>query len=66
MRWTAYLNTLLNNRTRPPALAETDYNRTQIYKGINKSTCLLIIQIRTEKIGLNAFFTDQYIPGYIV
>jgi hypothetical protein len=64
IRWTAYLNTLPDNRTRPPALAETDRNRTQIYEGINKSTCSLIAQIRTEKIGLNAFLADRRVPGY--
>jgi hypothetical protein len=64
MRWTAYLNTLPDNRTRPPALAETDRNRTQIYEGINKSMCSLITQIRTEKIGLNAFLADRRVPGY--
>jgi hypothetical protein len=66
MHWTAYLNTYPDNRTRSPAMAETDRNRTQIYEGINKLTCSLIAQIWTEKIDLNAFLTDWRMLKYII
>src|SRR5947209_2325171 len=33
-------------------------------QGISKATSSLITQIRSEKIGLNAFLTDRHVPGF--
>jgi hypothetical protein len=65
-RWTAYLNSTPHGRTKPPSLLVTERKGEQIYENINKATCSLISQIRTEKIGLNTFVADRRVPGYPV
>ena len=63
-RWTAYLNSIPHDRVKPPVLLATVRETEQLYDNASKSTCSLITQIRTEKIGLNAFLTDRRVPGY--
>src|SRR5277367_5023941 len=63
-RWTAYLQAIPDNRTKTPAQLDTRRNRTQLHEGFSKATSALLTQIRTEKIGLNAFFTERKVPGY--
>ena len=47
-----------------PVHSDTRRNRSKLHEGLNKATSALITQIRTEKIGLNAFLTDRKVPGY--
>jgi len=64
-RWTAYLRQLPANGSRTPAQEETKGNRSRLHTGLSKPMSSLITQIRTEKIGLNAFLADRYVPGRI-
>ena len=64
-RWTAYLHSISDNHARPPALQVTERNQSQLYKSVSKPMCSLITQIRTEKIGLNAFLAERRVPGYL-
>jgi hypothetical protein len=64
-RWTAYLASIPNDRTRSPAQEDTGRNRAQLHVSLPKATSALITQIRTEKIGLNAFLADRKVPGYL-
>ena len=64
-RWTAYLASIPNDRTRSPAQEDTGRNRAQLHVTLPKATSALITQIRTEKIGLNAFLADRKVPGYL-
>jgi exonuclease III len=61
-RWTKYLTSLPPERT--PAQSATNRNLSKLHEGISKATSSLITQIRTEKIGLNAFLTDRRVPGF--
>jgi hypothetical protein len=63
-RWTRYLNSLPPESTRTPAQGATNRNPSKLHEGISKATSSLITQIRTEKIGLNAFLTDRHVPGF--
>jgi hypothetical protein len=63
-RWTAYLNSIPANRVKSPSQLDTRRKRSQLHKGLSKPMSSLITQIRTEKIGLNAFLADMRVPGY--
>ena len=63
--WTAYLHSISDNHTRPPALQVTKRNQLQLYKNVSKPMCSLITQIHTEKIGLNAFLTEHRVLRYL-
>ncbi len=63
-RWTAYLQSIPAGRRRSPAQVVANRNQSDIHKGLPKATSALITQIRTEKIGLNAFLSDRKVPGY--
>ena len=63
-RWTAYLGSIQRGKPRTPAQDDTRRNRAQLHATLLKATSALIIQIRTEKIGLNAFLTERRVSGY--
>lgn len=63
-QWTKYLQALPADRTRTPAQQDTRCNRSQLHKGLSKAMSAIITQIRTEKIGLNAFLVERKVPGY--
>lgn len=60
--WTAYLASIPPGRTRAPAQLDTTSYKPDIHFQCNKATSSMITQIRTEKIGLNAFLADRYVP----
>lgn len=64
-QWTKYLQSVPPEKSRLPALLDTSCNRTKLHQGLSKPTSALITQIRTEKIGLNAFLTAKKVPGYM-
>ena len=64
-RWTAYLHQLPDNRSRSPAQEDMERNSSQLHAGLSKPMSSLITQIRTEKIGLNAFLADRHVPNRI-
>jgi hypothetical protein len=63
-KWTAYLSAIPADRVKSPSQLVTDWKRSQLHKGLSKPMSSLITQIRTEKIGLNAFLADRRVPGY--
>ena len=63
-RWEGYLRRIPEGR-KSPAHRDTRKTRSQLHVTLSKATSALITQIRTEKIGLNAFLTQQHVPGYI-
>lgn len=63
-KWTAYLRTLPANSPQTPAQKDRRRNRSQLHETFSKATSALVTQIRTEKIGLNAFLTERRVPGY--
>jgi hypothetical protein len=64
-RWTAYLRQLPANRSKASAQEEIKGDRSRLHAGLNKPISSLITQIRIEKIELNAFLADRYVPGRI-
>lgn len=60
--WTAYLATIPPGRTRSPAQSATTSYDPQIHFKLSKATTSLVTQIRTEKIGLNAFLAGRHVP----
>ena len=63
-KWTAYLNAIPADRVKSPSQFDTEWKRSQLHTGLSKPMSSLITQIRTEKIGLNAFLADKHVPGY--
>src|SRR5271156_5338120 len=63
-KWTAYLNAIPADRVKSPSQLDTGRKRSQLHTGLSKPMSALITQIRTEKIGLNAFLADRRVPGY--
>jgi exonuclease III len=63
--WTAYLASIPLGTVRAPAQLPTTSYRPQIHLGASKATSALITQIRTEKIGLNAFLADRHVPNKV-
>jgi hypothetical protein len=63
-QWTKYLQSIPPAKRRLPALLDKSRDRTKLHQGFSKSMSALITQIRTEKIGLNAFLTTMKVPGY--
>ena len=63
-RWESFLRQVPGER-RTPAHKDTSGNRTQLHTNLSKATSALVTQIRTEKIGLNAFLAQQRVPGYM-
>ena len=63
-RWTKYIESIPPNR-RSPSLNATGHNPKELYAKMTKAMSSLVMQIRTEKIGLNAFLADRRVPGYI-
>jgi exonuclease III len=63
-RWSAYIATVPTGRK---SLAHKDRNCkiAQLYGTLPKAACALVTQIRTEKIGLNAFLADRKVPGFL-
>ena len=58
--WERQWNTFLQQipvRKRTPAHRDTRRDRSQLHVTLSKATSALVTQIRTEKIGLNAFLT---------
>jgi hypothetical protein len=62
-RWTPYLRQTPEER-KTPAHRDTRRTRSQLHTTFSKATSALVTQIRTEKIGLNAFLTQQRVPGF--
>jgi hypothetical protein len=60
--WTAYLLSIPLGIVRSPAQLSSIGYRPQLHHGASKATSSLITQIRTEKIGLNAFLADRHVP----
>jgi hypothetical protein len=60
--WTAYLATIPPGTVKAPAQLLTTSYKPKIHFHVNKATSSLITQIRTEKIGLNAFLADRHVP----
>ena len=60
--WTAYLATLPPRRTRAPAQLTTSGYNPHIHSQLSKATSSLVTQIRSEKIGLNAFLASRRVP----
>jgi hypothetical protein len=63
-RWSAYIATVPANR-KSLAHGNTGRKMAQLYGTLPKAACALVTQVRTEKIGLNAFLADRKVPGYL-
>jgi hypothetical protein len=64
--WTAYLALIPLGTVRALAQLPTTGYRPQVHLGASKATSSLITQIRTEKIGVNAFIADRHVPDKVV
>jgi hypothetical protein len=62
--WSTYIAAIPAGKTKTPAQRATISYSPKIHEGISKATTSLITQIRTEKIGLNAFLADRRVPGF--
>jgi hypothetical protein len=63
-QWTKYLYLIPPEKRRLPALLDKSRDRTKLHQGFSKSMSALVTQIRTEKIGLNAFLITMKVPEY--
>jgi hypothetical protein len=61
-QWTKYLQGLPPEKRRTPATLDKSCNRTKLHEGFSKPTSAIVTQIRTEKLGLNAFLTARKVP----
>jgi exonuclease III len=61
--WEDYQDSIPPGKIKAPAQRVTHDYYPKIHIGISKATTSLITQIRTEKIGLNAFLTDRRVPN---
>jgi Reverse transcriptase (RNA-dependent DNA polymerase) len=62
-RWETYIRQVPIDK-RSPAHRDIREPRSQLHATFSKATSALVTQIRTEKIGLNAFLAQQRVPGY--
>jgi hypothetical protein len=62
-RWESYVRQVPVDK-RTPAHRDIRESRSQLHATLSKATSALVTQIRTEKIGLNAFLLKQRVPGY--
>jgi len=63
-RWEVYKNSVPMNK-RPPSLVATTHNPKKLHADSPRALISIITQIRTEKIGLNAFLSDARVPNYL-
>jgi len=63
-QWTKYLQSRPPGKRRLPVMLDRSSNRSKLHQGFSKPTSAIVTQIRTEKIGLNAFLTTMKVPGY--
>ena len=61
--WECYQSSIPPRKINAPAQRVTSNYYPKIHVGISKATSSLITQIRTEKIGLNAFLADRRVPN---
>jgi hypothetical protein len=64
--WTAYLATIPPGQTRAPSQLITTSYSLKIHFQCSKAITSLITQIRTERIGLNAFLADRHVPDKLL
>ncbi len=63
-QWANYILGLPPEKRRTPAALDKSRNRTRLHDGFSKPLSAIVTQIRTEKIGLNAFLTTRKVPNY--
>jgi len=61
--WEDYQSSIPPRKIKAPAQRVTSDYYPKIHVGISKATSSLITQIRTEKIGLNAFLAERRVPN---
>ena len=61
--WEDYQTSIPPRKIKAPAQRVTSDYYPKIHIGISKATSSLITQIRTEKIGLNAFLAERRVPN---
>jgi exonuclease III len=61
--WENYQKSIPPGKVKAPAQKVTNDYYPKIHVGISKATTSLITQIRTEKIGLNAFLAERRVPN---
>ena len=61
--WESYQSSIPPRKIKAPAQRVTSNYYPKIHVGISKATSSLITQIRTEKIGLNAFLAERRVPN---
>ena len=64
--WESYQSSIAPRKIKAPAQRVTSNYYPKIHVGISKATSSLITQIRTEKIGLNAFLAERRVPNRIL
>jgi hypothetical protein len=62
-RWESYIRQVSVDK-RTPAHRDIRETRSQLHATLSKVTSALVTQIRTKKIGLNAFLLKQRVLGY--